>query len=74
MVALEGELGVNHYGNELARGPSEGEEEEEGLRLSCGACLRVTSVQFLCSRNYGNRLQTGELSFFTVTAASIWTF
>lgn len=35
MVALQGEFGVNHYANELARGPSEGEEEEEGLGLHC---------------------------------------
>lgn len=34
MVALQGEFGVNHYANELARGPSEGEEEKEGLELS----------------------------------------
>lgn len=74
MVACHGELGVNHYANEPARGPSEGEEEKEGLGLSSVACLRVTSVQFLCSGNYGNSLQTGGLSFFTVTAARIWAF
>lgn len=37
MVALQGEFGVNHYANELARGPSEGEEEEGGAwaQLPC---------------------------------------
>lgn len=55
MVARQGERGVNHYANELARGPSEGEEEKEGLGLGSVACLRVTSAQFLCSGNYGNR-------------------
>lgn len=33
MEALKGEFGVNHYGNKLARGPSEGEERKEGLVL-----------------------------------------
>lgn len=55
MVARQRELGVNHYANGLARGPSEGEEEKEGLGLGSVACLRVTSAQFLCSGNYGNR-------------------
>lgn len=31
-------FGVNHYANELARGPSEGEGEEEGLGLQL-CCL-----------------------------------
>lgn len=33
MLALQGEFGVNHYANELARGPSEGEEGKEGPGL-----------------------------------------
>lgn len=64
MVALQGEFGVNHYANELARGPSEGEEEKEGLGLGSVACLRVTSAQFLCSGNYGNRSSTNWRAFF----------
>lgn len=70
MVALQGGFGVNHYANELARGPSEGEEEEEGLVAS----MRVTSAQFLCSGNYGNRSSTNWRAFFTVTAAGIRAF
>lgn len=54
-MALQGEFGVNHYANELARGPSEGEDKKEGPGLGSVACLRVTSAQFLCSGNYGNR-------------------
>lgn len=63
MVALQGEFGVNHYANELARGTSEGEEGKEELELSSVACLRIASARFLCSGNYGNRSsQTGGLS------------
>lgn len=39
---------MNHYANEVARGPSEGEEEEEGPGLGYEACLRVKSLQLLC--------------------------
>lgn len=35
---------MNHYANELARGPSEGEEAKEGPGLGSAACLRVTSA------------------------------
>lgn len=52
MVALQGELGVNHYANELARGPSEGEEEEEGLGFGSVACLRVTSARVTMATVY----------------------
>jgi len=55
---------VNHYANKLARGPSEGEEEREGLELSSIACLRVTRAQFLCSGNYGNSSSTNWRAFF----------
>lgn len=65
---------MNHYGNKLARGFSEGEEKEEGLASALFACLRGTSVQFLCSGNYGNRSSTNWRAFFTVTAAGIWAF
>lgn len=44
MMALQGVRGVNHYANELARGPSEGEDEEVGLGLGSAACLRETSA------------------------------
>lgn len=74
MKALKGEFGVNHYGNELARGLSEGEEKEEGLASALFACLRGTSVQFLRSGNHGNRSSTNWRAFFTVTAAGIWAF
>lgn len=29
---FRGELGVNHYANKVARGPSEGEDNGEGLQ------------------------------------------
>lgn len=74
MAALQGEFGVNHYANEPTRGPTEGEEEKEGLGLGSVACLRVTSAQFLCSGNYGNRSSTNWKAFFTVIAAGIWAF
>lgn len=74
MVALQGEFGVNHCANDLFRGPSEGEEEKEGLELSSITRLRVTSAQFLCLRNYGNRSSTNWRAFFTVTVAGMWAF
>lgn len=41
---------MNHYANELARGPSEGEEEKEGL--GSVDCLRVTSARVTMATVY----------------------
>lgn len=60
-MALQGEFGVNHYVNELARGPGEEEEEEEGLGLG-SVCLNC-SVPVLGVAMATDHLQTGGLFF-----------
>lgn len=40
-MALQGEFGVNHYSNELAGGPSEGEDEGGGGGVRDSALLSV---------------------------------